>query len=168
MCKHPHLPYAWIHVCMYMHGEHPHLPYAWMHVCMYLFTVASFSSKDAPVGAVQSAQAWPHARDQRAGRAPTVVSSRPRGLVGRGQGLGRRELTTCGDAVVLLEGQLWRMLRECYRSGTSARLRRCVVLDLDGDPTTRWLICTTALPHGSACQSARAWNVWLRAWLCRC
>ena len=47
----------------------------YMSMYMYLFTGASFSSKDAPVGAIRSAVAWVAARDQRAGGRPR--ESRP-------------------------------------------------------------------------------------------
>lgn len=72
---------------------------------IYLFTGASFSSKDAPVGAVRSAEAWQRARDLRAGAGPRVVPSRPEGLADRGEAPGCPEQASCGRAFLLLEGR---------------------------------------------------------------
>ena len=87
----------------------------------YLFTGVSFSSKDAPVGAVRSAVAWVAARDQRAGGRPRVMATRPESLVERGEDPGQREQLACGSAVLLLEGKVRRVC--CKRAAVRRRMR---------------------------------------------
>ena len=89
---------------------------------LYLFTRASFSSKDAPVGAVRSAVAWQHARDQHAGGGRRPVSTRPEGPFQRESEPGHPEQPMCGDAVLLLEGQVRRVLQVGCRSTANVRL----------------------------------------------
>ena len=93
-------------------------------------------------------------------------SIRPEGLFERGEEPGRRELSKCGDAILLLEGQVRRVLQEVCCSRTRLRLCRCVVLEPNDDPGARQLMCSPVMAHKLAWQSARIRNAWLRAWLC--
>ena len=74
-----------------------------------------------------------------------MVSIRPEGLFERGEEPGRRELSKCGDAILLLEGQVRRVLQEVCCSRTRLRLCRCVVLEPNDDPGARQLMCSPVM-----------------------
>ena len=128
--------------------------------------VVSLSSKDAPVGAVRSAVAWVRARNLRAGRSPRVKSIRPEGFFKRGEHPGHRDQLACGTLSFSSKDALGGCRRRLFVRGSARvgagelHLLRSVVLSRCS------IRARPSLQHTAACQSARAWNAWPRAWLC--